>query len=172
VAAGHTLLVQSAARHGCYVLPRCVVGAGVAYATPKDPRASSPFAAPAVAMDVPFRRFLLLLALATSSVSSARAAVPAPHGPAAREAAVTRVSSAALAAVAERQREDGLFADQTGRLVGAGGLPTLAWAALHADGPGAADRAALARRTLARGSGATVILRWRWRCSSPMIPRR
>lgn len=111
-------------------------------------------------MDVPFRRFLLLLVLATSLVSSANAAVPAPRGPAARGAAITRVSALALAAVAQRQRDDGLFDDQTGRSVGAGGLPTLAWAALHADGPGAADRAALARRTLARGSGATVILRW------------
>ncbi len=45
-------------------------------------------------------------------------------------------------------------------MVGSGGLPTLAFAALHADGDGGPVRLALARATLARGSGATVILRW------------
>jgi hypothetical protein len=80
--------------------------------------------------------------------------------PAARPAEAARISAAALAGVAAPQRDDGLFADPTGRVVGSSGLPTLAWAALHADGEGAAERLVLARRTLARGSGATVILRW------------
>lgn len=80
--------------------------------------------------------------------------------PPARAPEITRISSAAFAALGERQRDDGLFADPTGRVVGSGGLPTLAWAALHANGEGAAGREVMARRTLNRGSGATVILRW------------
>jgi hypothetical protein len=97
----------------------------------------------------------LLLALAGSAV--ARALEPVAP---ARAAEASRIASAALAALLERQRPDGRFVDPTGRVVGGGGLPTVAFAALHADGPGADGRLLLARRTLARGDGATVVLRW------------
>ncbi len=102
---------------------------------------------------------LLVLALLVAAPPAATAAELEPV-PAARPAEASRISAAALASVAALQRDDGRFSDPTGRVVGSSGLPTLAWAALHADGEGAAERLALARRTLARGSGATVILRW------------
>jgi hypothetical protein len=129
----------------------------------------------------------------------ARAQAAEPVVPLARDAAAERIVDAALASLATRQRESGLFADQTGRLVGGEGLPALAYVALarakedgqpparpadtvvgtEADGsavlPAAVPvtasrrrraaidlswRLTLARRTLARGSGSSVILRW------------
>ncbi len=102
--------------------------------------------------------------LGAASAGPAPASAAAPSGPApvplARPAEAARISAAALAGLAAAQRADGRFDDATGRVVGAGGLPTLAWAALHADGEGGEERRAFARRLLGRGSGATVILRW------------
>jgi hypothetical protein len=99
------------------------------------------------------RRRLALLSLLLGAGALAAPAAGAAPDPGA-------ITTGALAGVAALQRDDGLFADPTGRVVGSGGLPTLAFAALHADGDGASGRLALARATLARGSGATVILRW------------
>jgi hypothetical protein len=73
---------------------------------------------------------------------------------------VARISDAALASISARQLADGRFADPTGRRVGGGGLPTVAFAALHAGAAGGKSQLQLARRTLMRGDGATVILRW------------
>lgn len=71
-----------------------------------------------------------------------------------------RITAAGLAGVEARLRPDGRFDDPTGRVVGAGGLPSLAWSALHARGDGQAAGLALARATLAHGPGSTVLLRW------------
>ena len=92
------------------------------------------------------------------SVLLGAAALGAPAARAAQDPSA--ITAGALAGVTALQRDDGLFTDPTGRVVGSSGLPTLAFGALHADGDGSAGRLALARATLARGSGATVILRW------------
>jgi hypothetical protein len=101
---------------------------------------------------------LALAGLGAGLAGPARAAHDAVGVARADEAA--RISATALAGLAAEQRADGLWDDATGRVVGASGLPTIAWAALHAEGEGAEARRTLARRSLARGSGATVILRW------------
>ncbi|MEP6953868.1 MAG: hypothetical protein ABI950_07400 [Solirubrobacteraceae bacterium] len=99
------------------------------------------------------RRCRILLSLLLGLVALAAPAAHAATDPGA-------ITAGALAGVMALQRDDGLFTDPTGRLVGSGGLPTLAFGALHADDDDAAARLSLARATLARGSGATVILRW------------
>ncbi len=130
---------------------------------------------------------LMLAVLSVLGASPARA--DEPSIPLARDATAARIIDTALEAVAARQRESGLFNDQTGRAVGGEGLPALAFAALArarevAAQTSASDTSAtttttatgtatstasaideswrltLARRTLARGSGSTVILRW------------
>ena len=64
------------------------------------------------------------------------AGAPAAHAqtsssvPLARDAVARRIVDSALASLALRQREDGQFRDQTGRVVGAEGLPSLAFVAL------------------------------------------
>ena len=67
------------------------------------------------------------LALAVAGVAlaapAARAAAPDPGA----------ITAGALAGVTALQRDDGLFDDPTGRVVGSSGLPTLAFGALHAD---------------------------------------
>lgn len=129
---------------------------------------------------------------------------PAPSLPLARDTTARRIVDTALASLVLRQRSDGLFRDQTGRVVGGEGLPSLAFVALararedgaasQATRPGALGPAAqagdaaetpvvlpatlarrvarreavdpdawlrtLARRTLSRGSGSSVVLRW------------
>jgi hypothetical protein len=67
---------------------------------------------------------LVLLAVAAAPVATAAELEPVP---AARPAEASRISAVALAGVAALQRDDGLFADPTGRVVGSSGLPTLAW---------------------------------------------
>ncbi len=103
---------------------------------------------------------LLVAGLGAGAGTTAPAQASAPSVPLARADEAARISAVALAGLAAAQRADGRFDDATGRVVGASGLPTLAWAALHAEGEGADERRALARRLLGRGSGATVILRW------------
>jgi hypothetical protein len=68
---------------------------------------------------------LLVLLLLGPPAPAATAAGLEPV-PAARPAEAARISAAALAGVAAPQRDDGLFADPTGRVVGSSGLPTLA----------------------------------------------
>lgn len=100
------------------------------------------------------------LVAAVLPAAPAAALLPVPH---ARVADVETLGRTALAGVARHQRPDGLFPDPIGRLVGGTGLPTLAWAALHQihhDAEGAEWRRLVARRTLARGSGASVIQNW------------
>jgi len=106
------------------------------------------------------RRSLVLVLLAAGLLGPASAGAAAPAVPLAQTDEAERVTAAALAGVTARMRPDGRFDDHTGRIVGAEGLPSLAWSALHARGEGADARAELAEATLARGSGATVLLRW------------
>jgi hypothetical protein len=100
---------------------------------------------------------ILLVACILARPGSALAAeAVAPASPETADA----ITTAALAGVQARLRSDGLFDDPTGRTVGAGGLPSLAWASLSAQGAPTAARLALTRATLAHGSGTTVVLRW------------
>ena len=104
-----------------------------------------------------------LAALALGAAATPAAALETvPH---ARPADAARIGASALAALHARQNEHGHFADATGRQVGGGGLPSIAWVALrqatHATSKEErAWRLQLARRTLAAGSGTSVILSW------------
>ena len=104
-----------------------------------------------------------LVAAALGAAASPAAALETV--PRARTADADRIGSTALAALGRLQKENGHFADATGRDVGGGGLPSIAWVALrqaaHASSKDErAWRLALARRTLATGSGSSVILSW------------
>lgn len=144
-----------------------------------------------------------VLALTCAGAPAVHAQAPSSPVPLARDVVARRIVDSALASLAVRQRDDGQFRDQTGRVVGAEGLPSLAFVALaraREDGlsraaartetsttaTGTADAAApsvllpaslarrvgrreadpdawlrtLARRTLGRGSGSSVVLRW------------
>lgn len=113
-------------------------------------------------------RISIALLPALAVLASAGTAHADPAVPSARVDDARPLGASALRALLERQRADGLFDDQTGRTVGREGLPTVAFAALHQlasldeddDADATAWRSRLARRTLARGSGASVILRW------------
>ena len=153
---------------------------------------------------------LILMALLAGAGS---AGALEPSVPLARDATARSIIDDALRSIAARQRESGLFDDQTGRVVGGEGLPSIAYVALArarelglepaapsataairrrqsaatpapavidpattpatpgtggpsggaaGDGDPPADTwlLTLARRTLAKGSGSSVILRW------------
>ena len=104
-----------------------------------------------------------LVALALGAAASPAAALETV--PQARPAEAARIGSSALAALAARQGENGHFQDATGRPVGGGGLPSIAWVALRQATQATSKeerawRLQLARRTLAAGSGTSVILSW------------